>query len=220
MADERRGPGRPRSIECHRAVLRATNELLSERRYADVTMEGIAERAGVAKQTLYKWWPSRPRLVMEAYLERVGRTVPMPAVARPRTGEASLDTDLLALMVETYRAFDEDGLGRIFAGLVADSQSDPELLDEFRDSYLAIRRAQVADLLRAAVSRGELPGGVDVELALDLLYGPMWLRLLVKRAPLDRAFAEGVVDTVLQGLRTSTRGLPARKRAPKEKVVR
>jgi AcrR family transcriptional regulator len=200
--------------------LRATNELLSERRYADVTMEGIAERAGVAKQTLYKWWPSRPRLVMEAYLERVGRTVPMPAVARPRTGEASLDTDLLALMVETYRAFDEDGLGRIFAGLVADSQSDPELLDEFRDSYLAIRRAQVADLLRAAVSRGELPGGVDVELALDLLYGPMWLRLLVKRAPLDRAFAEGVVDTVLQGLRTSTRGLPARKRAPKEKVVR
>lgn len=220
MVVEKRGPGRPRSVERHRAVLRATNELLSELRYAEVTMEGIAERAGVAKQTLYKWWPSRPRLVMEAYLERVGQRVPIPEADRPRAEDTTLDTTLLALMLETYRAFDSDGLGRIFAGLVADAQSDPELLDEFRESYMAVRRAHVAGLLHGGISRGELPRNVDVELALDLLYGPMWIRLLVKRAPLDCAFAEGVVGTVLQGLRTSTRGLSARKRPPKEKVVR
>jgi AcrR family transcriptional regulator len=220
MVDEKRGPGRPRSIERHRAVLRATNELLSERRYAEVTMEGIAERAGVAKQTLYKWWPSRARLVMEAYLELVGRRLPIPEAERPRSEETNLDAALLDLMLETYRAFDSDGLGRIFAGLVADAQSDPELLGEFRESYMAVRRARVAELLREGISRGELPRDVDVELALDLLYGPMWIRLLVKRAPLDSTFAEGVVGTVLHGLRAATSALPARKQAPKERVVR
>ncbi len=196
----RRGPGRPRSLACQAAVLRATSELLGEVRYADLTMESVAKRAGVAKQTLYRWWPSRARLVMEAYREKVTREIRIFD-----TGD--LDGDLERIVVETARALGGNGpagLGSVFAGLIADAQGDADLLDEFRSSYLTIRRARIAALLEGAMTRGDLPAHTDVETALDLLYGPIWLRLLVRHSPLDAKFAKVIVRTVLVGLRGTT----------------
>lgn len=206
---EARGPGRPRSLACRKAVLEATADLLSEVRYSDVTMERIAKRAGVAKQTLYKWWPSRPRLVMEAYRERVG-----VAISISDTGD--LDRDLERIMIETTRALRDasadgrTGLGSVFAGLIADAQGDADLLDEFRKSYFDIRRARVASLLENAKGRGELPRDTDIETVLDLLYGPIWLRLLVRHGRLDAKLAKAVVANVLRGLREAPK--PALKR--------
>ncbi len=194
--------GRPRSVACQNAILRATADLLGEVRYSDLTMESIAKRAGVAKQTLYKWWPSRARLVMEAYRERVGGAIPIED-----TGV--LDHDLEKLMLETTRALREasrdgrTGLGAVFAGLIADAQGDEELLEEFRRSYFDLRRARVGKLLESAKVRGELPARTHVESALDLLYGPIWLRLLVRHGPLDEALAREVVANVLRGLRAA-----------------
>ena len=213
-----RSPGRPRSVACHDAVLRATADLLDEVRYSEVTMESIAKRANVAKQTLYKWWPSRARLVMEAYRERIG-------VAIRITDTGHLERDLESLMIETTTALREasrdgrTGLGAVFAGLIADAQGDAELLDEFRKSYFDVRRARVAELLEGAVRRGELPAHTDIETALDLLYGPIWLRLLVRHAPLDAKLAKSVVASVLGGLRRAPgSGVAVAKRtAPKAK---
>ncbi len=219
-----RSPGRPRSVACHDAVLRATADLLDEVRYSNVTMESIAKRANVAKQTLYKWWPSRARLVMEAYRERIGA-----AIRIADTGH--LEHDLERLMIETTRAFRKasrdgrTGLGAVFAGLIADAQGDPELLDEFRKSYFDVRRARVAALLDGAVRRGELPAHTDLGTALDLLYGPIWLRLLVRHAPLDARLAKSVVASVLAGLRSAhgvavaavKRSAPKAKRAKRAK---
>ena len=209
-----RSPGRPRSIACHAAVLRATADLLDEVRYSEVTMESIAKRANVAKQTLYKWWPSRARLVMEAYRERIG-------VAIRITDTGHLERDLENLMLETTTALHEasrdgrTGLGAVFAGLIADAQGDAELLDEFRKSYFDVRRARVAELLGSAVRRGELPAHTDIETTLDLLYGPIWLRLLVRHAPLDAKLAKSVVASVLGGLRrVPGSGVAVAKRAP------
>lgn len=203
---ERRGPGRPRSVECQTAVLRATAELLDEGRYVEVTMEAIAKRAGVAKQTLYKWWPSRARIVMEAYREKVGGTIRIAD-----TGD--FDQDLERLMIETATGLRRSsdglrGLGAVLAGLIADAQNDVELLEEFKTSYFAPRRARVVALVEGAKERGELPKDADVELVLDLLYGPIWVRLLVGHAPLDAKFAREVVANVLRGLRA---GAPARR---------
>jgi AcrR family transcriptional regulator len=213
-----RSPGRPRSIACHDAVLRATADLLDEVRYSEVTMEAIAKRANVAKQTIYKWWPSRPRLVMEAYRERIG-------VAIRITDSGHIDRDLERLMIETTTALREasqngrTGLGAVFAGLIADAQGDVELLDEFRKSYFDVRRARVAELLGSAVRRGELPAHTDIETALDLLYGPIWLRLLVRHAPLDAKLAKSVVASVLGGLRRvpGSRVAVAKRAPPKAK---
>lgn len=195
---EKRGPGRPRSVACQLAVLRATAELLDEGGYAAVTMEAIARRAGVAKQTLYKWWPSRARLVMEAYRERVGGAILIADTGR-------FADDLERLFLETTSSLRRStggprGLGAVLAGLVADAQGDPELLEEFRTTYFAPRRARVASLFASARARGEIPADTDLNLVLDLLYGPLWIRLLVGHAPLDRRFARGVVAHVLRAI--------------------
>jgi len=92
------------------------------------------------------------------------------------------------------------GLGAVLAGLIADAQNDPELLEEFRSSYFSPRRARVVALLEGAKERGELGKAVDVDLVLDMLYGPIWVRLLVGHAPLDAKFAKGVVSHVLRAL--------------------
>lgn len=201
-APAKRGPGRPRSVECQAAVLRATAELLDERRYGELTMEAIAKRAGVAKQTLYKWWPSRARIVMEAYRERVGDTIRIADTGK-------LERDLERIVVETAVGLRREGdgqhgLGAVLAGLIADAQDDPELLEEFRTTYFAPRRARVAALLEGAIARGELPPVADMELVLDSIYGPLWIRLLVGHQPLDAKLAKGVLTNVLRGLRADT----------------
>jgi AcrR family transcriptional regulator len=187
--------GRPRSVACHQAILRATMELLREFRYADVTMEGIAARAGVCKQTLYNWWPSKARLAMESYLASAATRIPAPD-----TG--STEEDLRRLLSATCQALgrDELSLGELLAGLIADAQSDPELERELRETLVATRRSVAATILNRGMQRGELDPNLDLQLVLDLLYGPIWYRLLLRNAPLNRAFAHELVAHLMPRL--------------------
>ncbi len=185
--------GRPRSTLCHHAILRATKELLGERRYSDVTMEGIAERAGVAKQTLYKWWPSKARLAMEAWTALANSKI-----RTPETGQAS--SDLLQLARDTCRVLSRTNIGQTVAGLIAEAQSDPELAVEFRETYIGARRRVAAGVLEAGIARGELRPDIDVQEVLDLMYGPIWYRLLLRNAPLDDRFARSLVAHLLPSL--------------------
>ena len=192
-SEPRRPRGRPRSQLCHSAILHATKELLSERRYADVTMEGIAERAGVAKQTLYKWWPSKARLAMEAWTALANSKIP-----DPDTGHAA--TDLVELARHTCRVLSRTNIGQTVAGLIADAQSDPELAVEFRETYISTRRRVGARVLEAGIARGELRPDIDVQEVLDLMYGPIWYRLLLRNAPLDDRFARSLIAHLLPSL--------------------
>lgn len=189
--------GRPRSQECHQAILRATVELLEARPYRDVTMERIAERAGVAKQTLYKWWPSKASLAMEAWAARMEALIKMPD-----TG--SIEKDLESMLRQVCHTLSRGNQGQTLAGLIADAQSDPELAVAFRDSYIMRRRRACAAILQRAVERGELRRDVDAPLVLDLMYGPVWYRLLLRNAPLDGKFATGVVRSVLASIRAAS----------------
>lgn len=187
--------GRPRSVACHQAILRAAMALLAEFRYADVTMEGIAARAGVCKQTLYNWWPSKARLVVEAYAATAATRIPAPD-----TG--STEEDLRRLLCATCQTLgrDELSLGDLLAGLIADAQSDPELALEFRDTLIAARRAVAAGILTRGIQRGEIQPDIDLPMVLDLLYGPIWYRLLLRNAPLNRAFAHEIVAHLMPRL--------------------
>ncbi|MFT3768908.1 MAG: TetR/AcrR family transcriptional regulator [Minicystis sp.] len=192
--DAPRPPGRPRSESCRVRVIEAAADLLEELPYPAVTIEGIAERAGVSKQTIYKWWRGRATLCMEAYAERAGQQFTEPA-------EGPMHDRLVALLAETCRVLSKDNNGAIVAGFIGEAQADPELAAELRDVFIASRRKAVIATLTRGIEDGELRAGLDIPLAIDLLYGPIWYRLLLRHAPLDDAFARQVVDHLWPALR-------------------
>lgn len=188
-----RGPGRPRSERAHRAILDATLELLAERGYDGLTMEGIAERAGVGKATLYRRWKSRSAVItaaVEAFVSDI--TV-------PDTG--GVEADLLHLMgraVGVYRGT----AGHVMPGLVSAMAADDALAGAVRDDFLAGRRRALAAVLERGIQRGEVREDIDRELVLDFLGGPLFYRLLVTGGALDESLARGVVDVLMSGIAT------------------
>jgi AcrR family transcriptional regulator len=184
------GAGRPRRPGVEQAVFEATLRLLATRDYGEISVETLAERAGVSRTTIYRRWPSKAALVAAAvsslYLDRV---------EVPDTG--SLSEDLVKLLTETYRVM-ADGDGRVLEKLVRQSGQNPELTELVR-SILYARRRMYATILNRAIARGEMPPEADQELVLDLLLGPLWFRLLVSGAPITPVAARSVVELVLTG---------------------
>lgn len=184
--------GRLRNEDAHHSVLEATAALLVENGYGALTIEGVAKRANVAKSTVYRWWKSKPALVMDAYAHETATRVP-----EPDTG--TLAGDLTAFVADLYRIGRDPVRAKALTGLMAEAQLDPDFAEPFR-AWVATRREIVATLLTRAATREELPAGIDLDHATDLVFGPFWYRLLVAHAPLDPADAEGHVATVLGGL--------------------
>ena len=186
----KRRQGRPRSAARAKAILEATLELLPEVGYGGLTMEGVATRAGVAKTTVYRRWPSKPALVVAAAEELASN------VHRPDTGHVR--EDLIALLRDIITVYTETVAGRFVPGLLADMAEDSDLAEAI-GAFLAARREIMFEVLRRGISRGELRPDIDLELAADMMYGPIYYRFLVRRAPLSPQFADQVVDAVLRG---------------------
>lgn len=185
--------GRLRSEDAHHSVLEATAALLVENGYGALTIEGVAKRANVAKSTVYRWWKSKPALVMDAYAHETATRVP-----EPDTG--TLTGDLTAFVTDLYRIGGDPVRTKALTGLMAEAQLDPAFADPFR-AWVATRREIVATLLTRAITREELPATTDLDHATDLVFGPFWYRLLIAHAPLDPTDAEAHVATLLDGLR-------------------
>ena len=187
------GRGRRRSPTSHEAIVRATQELLVAEGYRALTIEGVAARAGVGKQTIYRWWPSRAALVLEAYLAG------SDTVDTPRA-RSSTRADVQALLEWLVRVLAQPIGGKVLAGLVADLKDDDELAERFhRDVVPARRRAMLAALERGR-ARGEIRPDADLELAVDALHGAVFYRLLLSGEPLDPAFTRQLSKQVLGGL--------------------
>jgi AcrR family transcriptional regulator len=191
MATETRG--RRRSERSHRSILAATQELLVERSYPEVTIEGIAARAGVGKQTIYRWWPSKAALVLEAYL--AGEEAVAPPREQPTTRE-----DVRVLLGWLIAVLAEPTGGGVVAGLVGDLQHDRDLAEGFRRDVVPARREAMLAALERGRERGEIRADVDLELAVDALHGAVFYRLLLSGEPLDAAFAERLAEQTLTGL--------------------
>ena len=192
MIPPSRPPGRPRDPAVRAAILAAARALLDEGGLPAVTMEGIARRAGVGKPTVYRHWPNAPAVAMAAFLETAAAPATEAMHAAPLDG-------LRAQLAAIAAAFAER-TGRNVKAMIAASLGETELAKAFRNQFIAASRAHGRELLERAMRLGELREGLDLEVALDLVYGPIYYRLLVGHASLDRAFTDAVLDQALLGL--------------------
>jgi AcrR family transcriptional regulator len=195
-ADTSRRPGRPRSERARRAILQAAADLLLDEGSAQVSMEAVAERAGVSKATIYRWWPSKERLALDALLEWAG-------TGRAPRDTGSLRGDLLALVRPWVREIRRRPFGRVTAALVTAAQSDPAFAEDYRRHFVEQRRAPMRAAFERAIARGEAPADLDIEVALDLIYGPIYHRLLHGHAALTERFAVKVIELALDGILSS-----------------
>ncbi|MGH3109474.1 MAG: TetR/AcrR family transcriptional regulator [Gaiellaceae bacterium] len=186
-------PERRRSERSHRAILEATQQLLVERGYPGVSIEGIAARAGVGKQTIYRWWPSKAALVLEAYLAGEDAVSHPDAAGSTRENVRALLSWLVAVLAEPTG-------GAVVAGLVAELPHDAGLADGFRRDVVPARREAMLTALERGRERGDIRAGADLELAVDELHGAVFYRLLLSGEPLDEAFVVRLADQVLAGL--------------------
>jgi AcrR family transcriptional regulator len=185
--------GRPRDPRARKKILAAASALLNEGGIGAVTMEAIAERAGVGKPTIYREWPNAPAVAMAAFLES---TRPLAPIAR-----MSRVLDALRLHLRKVAEAFATRAGRNTALMIAAAQSDSELAKVFRNHFIMRSREDGRALLERAIASRQLRGDLDIEAALDLLYAPLYFRLLIGHGPLDAHFIDAIVDAALNGLR-------------------
>jgi AcrR family transcriptional regulator len=175
----------------HATILDAVYALLEEKSVRDLTIEEVAKRARVGKPTIYKWWSTKATLVLAMLCERMAPNLEMPTVL---TAEESLRFRVRRLIDAFNGPF-----GKIVAGLIAEGQSEPAVLQEFFDRWVGPRRnATIADLQRGK-DAGDLRPDTEPELLNDAVFGAIYYRLLLRSGPLTRRFGEKLVAQVLRG---------------------
>src|SRR5258706_16074861 len=178
----------------HDAIMDVVYALLQKKSVRDLTMEQVAKRAKVGKPPLYKWGPTKVTLVLAMLCERMAPNLEKPTVL---TAEESLRFRVRRLIDAFNGPF-----GKIVAGLIAEGQSEPAVLQEFFGRWVSPRRtASVADLQRGK-DAGELRPETEPELLNDAIFGAIYYRLLLRSDPLTRRFGEGLVEQVILGHRS------------------
>jgi AcrR family transcriptional regulator len=187
------GPAPARSSRTRRAVLDATAALLAEGGLAAATIDAVRDRSGVSKTTIYKHWPNRLCVAVDAFAERLAA-----GASLPDTGTAQGD---FREQIRRISAFYASPVGSVFAQLLASATQDPVAAEWLRARFLDSRQRGIRELWDRAVSRGEVRADLDPDLALDLVFGPVMWRLVSGRRPLTEADADALVNSVLNGLR-------------------
>lgn len=187
---------RRRSERARKAILAAAGELLGEVGYARLTMEAIAARARVGKQTIYRWWPTKAAVVFDVFTELTGGTAGEPL---PDTGD--IDADLRTVLHAIVDEYADPLMDRINRAFVAEMQTDPELARSVSEQLLRPNMKAFEDRLLAARATGQLDAGADPALAVDLLLAPVQQRWLMRSGELTHPYVDALVDTVLRALR-------------------
>jgi AcrR family transcriptional regulator len=177
--------GRPRSADAHRAILDAAMTLCARGGYASLTMKAIAAEAGVGRQTVYRWWPTRGAVLLEA-LGEVGETLGAP----PESGDPT--ADLRLFLDRTFALAAKAPMADVLLGVLSDAFADPELARALR-GYIATRRALLAQMLERYGADG---WRVPVATVVDLVFGAMWYRLMYQHGPVGTELTEDVLVVV------------------------
>ena len=184
--------GRPRNHAAREAVLAAAREMLEAGGLTSVTVEGLTARTGVSKPTIYRYWKNSHAVAMEAFLQTAPSATPRRVV---RTALEGLRGQLHRV-VDTFTST----TGRSIAAMIAASQSETELAKAFRVNFILVSREEGRKLLQQAISEGDLREGVDLDVTLDLIYAPLYFRLLMGHGKLTREFADDALNQVLAGI--------------------
>lgn len=190
--EPRRSPGRPRSDEARRAILKSTLKLLDKYGFHDLSIEAVASLANVSKATVYRWWPTKAELVFEAFL----------SVVEPQLlfrHDLPIREALRTQMIRLSRLF-AGNVGSVLATVIGAGQSEPEMLAAFRRRWIEPRREEARSLLREAMERGEINSCFPPDTVLDVLYGSIYFRLLIGRDRLSDEYVDEVLKMVFPGL--------------------
>jgi AcrR family transcriptional regulator len=193
-----RTPGRPRSEKARKAVIQSTLALLNRVGFNELRVEAVASRAGVGKATIYRWWPNKAELVIDSFVWAVEEELRFPS--------AGPVLESIHEQMRRWAVIFRSPLGQIVATVIGAGQSDPEILQAFRAHWVEPRRIEARRLLRLAMENGEVRDDLDPDTVLDLLYGPLYVRLLLKHAPLDGDFVNTVFEVVRPVLAAERRG--------------
>ena len=184
--------GRPRSEEAHKSILDATLEMLAEVGFSALTVEGVATRAGVGKATIYRRWPSKLPLIVEAFGQ-------LPGLEEVDTG--NLVDDLTKMLRNYLQIFYSTPLAAVLPSLAGERAHNPELSKLF-DPVITGRRQPLVRALERAVARGELHAGLDLQLAADLIVGPIAVTLFFKGGRVSPKMVDPIVNLALRGIAT------------------
>jgi AcrR family transcriptional regulator len=184
--------GRPRSAKVHRAILETALRQVAAVGFRAVSVESIAAEAGVGKPTIYRRWPNKAAVVMDAFLMKLE-----PGTVFP-TKERAIDS-LRLQMLSQVKAFRGD-FGGLIKALLGEAQFDPEMADAFRERWIMPRRRKLRTVIEEAMRQGDLRKDIDPELAMDMLYAPIYYRLQIRSGPLSESFVNGLLEQARKGL--------------------
>lgn len=185
--------GRPRCPDAECSILKATMEMLRTMPAREISIEAIARKAKVGKTTIYRWWPNRAAILIDAFLYEVSTDLDYRPAA---TAEETLRRQLRAVV-----RWLSGHTGKIIADIICEGHADPGALEVYREKFLEPRRTAARELIEQGQQAGEFRKDVCPEVAIDLLYGPIYYRLLVGHLPLNAKYATALVDAAMQGLR-------------------
>jgi AcrR family transcriptional regulator len=186
--------GRPRSPSTEKAILKAASHFITSSGLAGMTIEGVAERAGVGKASIYRRWPSKGALAFDAAVEAI-----LDVQRTPDTG--SFEDDLREVAENWVRGSNNPRGGRTVAYLIGELQSDPDLAAVWPERFVNRLRGERMPIVDRAIARGEIPAGSDREVIMDSFYGPLYHRYLNRHLALDAAFARAVARMVAAAAR-------------------
>jgi AcrR family transcriptional regulator len=181
---------RPEDIEA--VIINTTFEDLREHGFRAVTVESISAKTGIAKTSIYRRWPNKAAMVMDAFLSRIGPGIEFPR--KPRYVE-SIRLQMLAL-AKAFRG----PFGSMIKALLGEAQFDGELAEAFRTRWITPRREAAKEVIQAAIRNKELRADIDLDQALDALYGGLYYRLMIGSGPLSDACVRGIFSAVMDGL--------------------
>ena len=191
------------------SILDATLRLLADENMTmkSLSIEAIAKEAGVGKTTIYRWWPSKAAVVVDAFMEN-------HLVHTPVRTDVSVP-EALALHLRSLIHQYAGPAGRLVSQLLAESQYDPETLAMFRERFFDNRYWTIIELVQRGVDNGELSPALDARIVSEMLYAPVYHRLLIGHRPLDDQFADDLIATVLElgAAKPTTRSRTSRRRA-------
>ncbi len=197
--------GRPRSERSRRAILDGAAKLLTERGYADITIEGVAAEAGVGKTTIYRWWSTKAAIYIDLYSELATQIVPPPD-----TG--SIERDLWILIQGAFKLYRDTAAGLALAGIIAEAQSNETVSKIVRTQFVPSRREVTLAILNRALKRGEIPADLNLDVVSELITAAVWFHILVGNGPLRAPRAKQLLATIMTGIPIAS-SKPVRRRS-------
>jgi len=187
-----KGPGRPRDEEVRKRILDSAAQLLEEGCFEDITVDAIAEQSGAGKATIYRWWPNKAAVLIEAFRERIARELPFPDTGDFRR-DVRQQLQIFTEIIYWGRS------GKVFRAFIAAAQADPEVARAFREIWIRPRRAEARKLFERHIAEGIADAGLDPDLAVEMVFAPLYYRLLTGWGEITPEYLDRLVDTALRG---------------------